>query len=54
VEVDSEGLQDLQSKGMTLVPGMPAEVLVNTGDRTFFQYLMKPLTNIFARSLIED
>ncbi len=54
VEVDSEGLQDLQSKGMTLVPGMPAEVLINTGDRTFFQYLMKPLTNIFARSLIED
>ena len=54
IEVDSEGLQDLQSKGMTLVPGMPAEVLVNTGDRTFFQYLMKPLTNIFARSLIED
>lgn len=54
VEVDSEGLQELADKGLILLPGMPAEVLINTGDRTFFEYLMQPLSNIFARSLIED
>ncbi|MFI3220106.1 MAG: HlyD family type I secretion periplasmic adaptor subunit [Methylococcales bacterium] len=54
VEVDKEGLEDLRKNDLVLVPGMPAEVLINTGDRTFFQYLMKPLSNIFARSFNED
>ncbi|SIQ87377.1 HlyD family type I secretion periplasmic adaptor subunit [Marinobacterium stanieri] len=39
---------------LVLVPGMPAEVLVNTGERTLFEYLVQPATNAFARSLIED
>lgn len=42
-------LGDLQ-----LLPGMPAEVLINTGERTLFQYLAQPATNFFARSFIED
>ena len=54
VEVDKDGLEELRQRGLILLPGMPAEVLINTGDRTFFQYLMQPLSNIFARSLIED
>ncbi len=54
VEVDKTGLEELRQRGLILLPGMPAEVLINTGDRTFFEYLMQPLTNIFARSLIED
>ena len=37
-----------------LVPGMPAEVLINTGYRTFLQYLLQPASNMVARSLIED
>ena len=39
---------------MELLPGMPAEVLINTGERTVFEYLMQPITNAFARSFIED
>jgi epimerase transport system membrane fusion protein len=54
IAVDKTGLEDLRQRGLILVPGMPVEVLINTGDRTFFQYLMQPLSNIFARSLIED
>jgi epimerase transport system membrane fusion protein len=54
VEVDKTGLEELRKRGLILMPGMPAEVLVNTGDRTFFEYLAQPLSNIFARSLIED
>ncbi len=42
-------LGDLQ-----LLPGMPAEVLINTGERTLFEYLAQPATNFFARSFIED
>ncbi|CAH0150313.1 HlyD family type I secretion periplasmic adaptor subunit [Pseudomonas mediterranea] len=40
--------------GRVLVPGMPVEVLINTGERTLLQYLMQPASNAFARSLIED
>lgn len=39
---------------LKLQPGMPAEVLINTGNRTMLQYLMQPATDAFARSLIED
>ena len=54
VSVNKEGLVDLEQRGLILMPGMPAEVLINTGDRTFFEYIIQPLTNMFARSLIED
>ena len=30
-------------------PGMPAEVYIQTGARTFFQYLMKPVTDSMNR-----
>ena len=39
---------------LELVPGMPAEVLINTGERTVFEYLMQPISNAFARAFIED
>jgi epimerase transport system membrane fusion protein len=39
---------------MELLPGMPADVLINTGERTVFEYLMQPITNAFARAFIED
>lgn len=54
IEVEQTGLKELADRGLILLPGMPAEVLINTGDRTFFEYLMQPISNIFARSLIED
>lgn len=39
---------------LVLIPGMPAEVLINTGERTLFEYLMQPLTDAFARSFTEE
>ena len=54
VEITPAGVQDLARQQLALVPGMPAEVLINTGERTLFQYLVDPLRNVFARSLIED
>lgn len=52
VEVTPEGLQELGN--LTLIPGMPAEVFIATGSRTFLQYMMKPISNALARALIED
>ena len=52
VAVTEEGMQDLGN--LTLVPGMPAEVFINSGSRTFLQYVMKPFSNAIARSLRED
>jgi epimerase transport system membrane fusion protein len=40
--------------GMALVPGMPAEVLIKTGERTMLGYLTSPMNRLFSRSLIED
>lgn len=54
IEVTPESLAKLTKANFQLVPGMPAEVLINTGEQTLFQYLAKPVTNAFARALIED
>lgn len=54
VEVSPTGLQALRAADLTLVPGMPAEVLIKTGARTLVQYLVKPLTDTLNRSFIED
>lgn len=54
------GRVELTEKGwaalgpLVLVPGMPAEVLINTGERTLLEYLVQPATDALARSLIED
>jgi len=32
-------------KGLRLVPGMPVETFIRTGDRTVLSYLTKPLTD---------
>ncbi|TXS95353.1 HlyD family type I secretion periplasmic adaptor subunit [Parahaliea maris] len=52
VEVDPASLARMAD--LRLVPGMPAEVLINTGSRTLLQYLVQPASNVMARSFIED
>ena len=52
VEVTPEGMRDMGD--LVLVPGMPAEVFINTGARTFLQYVLKPFTTALSRSFIED
>jgi epimerase transport system membrane fusion protein len=52
VELTDKGREQLGS--LLLIPGMPAEVLINTGERTLLEYLIQPASNAFARSFIED
>lgn len=52
VELTPESLQKL--KNLELVPGMPVEVMIRTGERTVVEYLMQPITDAFARAFRED
>ena len=54
VEIPGEAIEDLARNHLVLVSGMPAEVLIQTGERTLLGYLIDPIRNTFARSLIED
>jgi HlyD family secretion protein len=41
------------STGLRLLPGMPAEVHVVSGERTALSYLLKPLRDQFSRAFTE-
>jgi HlyD family secretion protein len=40
--------------GLQLVPGMPAEVFMQTGSRTMLSYLLKPITDQMQRAFVEQ
>ncbi|WP_434610491.1 HlyD family type I secretion periplasmic adaptor subunit [Pseudomonas sp. R1-7] len=52
VRVTQEGAQTLGER--KLLPGMPADVLIITGQRTLLQYLMQPARNALSQSMIEE
>jgi len=52
VEVTPEGLKTLGSRRMQ--PGMMAEVLINTGERSLLTYLTYPLVRRVAQSMKEE
>jgi hypothetical protein len=33
---------------------MPVEAMISSGDRTFFEYLLRPLTDSFSRAFREQ
>ncbi|TYB82280.1 HlyD family type I secretion periplasmic adaptor subunit [Maritimibacter fusiformis] len=41
-------------RGFTPTPGMPAQIMIQTEERTFFQYLMKPITDSMNRAFREQ
>ncbi|MEO3388487.1 HlyD family type I secretion periplasmic adaptor subunit [Mesorhizobium sp. CAU 1741] len=53
VEVSKEEI-DALDVGISLVPGMSAEVLIVTGERTALAYIMEPLRATFRRGLREQ
>ena len=40
--------------GIIMTPGMPADVVIVTGERTLLQYLFRPITDAFRRGLRES
>lgn len=53
VRLDASDMR-LQASGFRPTPGMPADVYVQTGERTFFQYIMKPILDSFSRAFREN
>ncbi|WP_299732686.1 HlyD family type I secretion periplasmic adaptor subunit [uncultured Tateyamaria sp.] len=51
VKLDREQTEDIAA--LDLVPGMPADLFVNTGERTVISYLAQPLSDRLARTFIE-
>lgn len=41
-------------KAFRPTPGMPAEVFIKTGERTFFEYMMRPVMDSFNRAFREQ
>ena len=41
-------------KGKNMVPGMPAEIYIQTNERTVMNYLLKPLTDQVSRAMREE
>ena len=52
--VTPKGLRDLAKLKLELVPGMPADVFIKTGTRTFWRYMTAPFSDLLVRSLRED
>lgn len=54
IRVTDKGIADLAQLNLELVAGMPADVLVTTGQRTLWHYLTAPLSDLMVRSLKEE
>ncbi|WP_043527348.1 HlyD family type I secretion periplasmic adaptor subunit [Litchfieldella xinjiangensis] len=50
VKVTPRGEENM-TEDMQLLAGMPAEVMIHTGERTFASYLAKPVTDMLARAI---
>lgn len=54
VEVGAEAVARLLANGLEVKPGMQAEVMVQTGERTFLNYLLSPLEKRIRGALKEE
>jgi multidrug efflux pump subunit AcrA (membrane-fusion protein) len=52
IRIDPDELSKIEA--VRLYPGMPAEVLILTGERTLLQYLVQPIIDSFHRAFREQ
>lgn len=52
VQISPQGMKDLGDRRMQ--PGMPAQVIIKTGERSMLTYLLSPLTRRVAASMTEE
>jgi HlyD family secretion protein len=50
----AEGELSKLPEGLTLLPGMPVETYIGTGERTPMAYFMKPMSDYFAKAFRES
>jgi HlyD family secretion protein len=51
--IQLDGAKAAEVVGFSPTPGMPVEVYIKTGDRTFLKYLLQPLFDTMARAFRE-
>ncbi|UJS24337.1 HlyD family type I secretion periplasmic adaptor subunit [Thiothrix winogradskyi] len=54
IAITPEGVVQLEKNGLQLMQGMPAEASIKTGERTFLDYLLKPISNMFNHAFNEE
>jgi type I secretion membrane fusion protein, HlyD family len=54
IVLQDESLLALKNQNVVIRPGLPADVVVITGERTLFNYLIKPIKRRFNGALKED
>ena len=54
VELTDKGMRDFKGYGFFMIPGMPVEVMIKTGDRTALDYIIKPMTDRVRKSFNEE
>lgn len=54
VAIDPEELRKVAGEDVRLMAGMPAEVMILTGARTMFDYMIQPLLDSVRRSFRES
>jgi HlyD family secretion protein len=53
VRIDEDDLRR-HAENFRATPGMPADVYIKTGERTFFTYIMRPILDSFSRAFREN
>lgn len=53
IRVGQSQVQRLREMELTLEAGMPVTAMIETGERTFFEYMTEPIRDMIARSLRE-
>jgi HlyD family type I secretion membrane fusion protein len=53
IEVDATEMADMEEP-VELYPGMPTEVMIKTGQRTFVEYMVQPIRDSFSRAFHEQ
>ncbi len=53
VRLDEEDVHN-RMNGFQATPGMPADVYIKTGERTFFEYIMRPVLDSFSHAFRES
>jgi HlyD family secretion protein len=53
VRLDEEDVRR-RLKGFQFTPGMPADVYIKTTERTFFEYIMRPVLDSFSHAFRES
>jgi len=53
VRISDVGLATLRDNKLTIIPGMPADVAIKTGERTFLRYLAGPISDVLMKAFRE-